>query len=270
VAPDRRDNYRREDAGHDGQQHAAAPRGAQRAAKDDDRQHGAEGELQPDRLVYQSQDGNDDTVGNTPRQRDRLRSHIRQRDGEHRQRGRAEKVRPRGIRRERNPERQQRDQHRNHQPALGPSPPEQHHTHDQHKTAHVNRGRHPAQSKRHREVVSGHQAHQFTGEAATDEAERVVDGVVRHPIHVKRNDIDREAQHHRRPDRNPDRDADVQHGVGALTGLQAQVHHRIGPNRQLLRTGSGRPMRPARVHASMLRCAACRCRTRRSSGIDCR
>lgn len=72
MAAERCYHYRGEGAGHDGQQHAAAPRGSQRAANHDGRQHRAEGELQPDRLVHQSQDRNDDTVGNTPRHRDSL------------------------------------------------------------------------------------------------------------------------------------------------------------------------------------------------------
>ena len=268
VSAERRDHYRGEDAGHDGQQHTAAPGGSQRAAKDDNRQHRAKGELQADRLVHQRQDRDDDAVGHTPRHRDRARARECQPDGEHGQCGRAEQVRPRGVCRKRNPERQHRNQHRDHQPALGSSPPEQHDAHHQHEAAHVNRCRQPTQCERSREVVAGHQPDQFASEATTDEAERVVDGVIRHPIHVQRNDIDREAQHGRRPDRNRDRDADVQQWMRALTRLEAQVHHRIGLNRQLLRSDSAQPMRLGRFRASTLRCSACRCGRRRWSGTD--
>ena len=269
VSTERRHRYSGDGAGHDGQQHTSAFGRPQRAAKDNDRQHRAKGELQPERLVHQRQNRDNDPVGDAPRNRDRLRARDRHRHGEHRQRGGAEEVRPRGVRRKRNPERQQRNQHRDHQPALGPSPAEQNHAHHQHQAAQVDRRRQPAQAQRNRKIVSGHQTDQFAGQATTDEAERVVDGVVRHPIHIERNNVDREAEHRRRPDRNRDRDADVKKGVRALTGFEAQVHHRIGPNRQLLRTDSGQPVRPAPLRVSTLRSSASRSRTRRWSGIGC-
>lgn len=268
MAAERRDHERGEDAGHHRQQHAAPPSGPQRGPEHDDREHRAQRELQPDRLMHQRQHRDDDAVGHTPRHRGRPRARRRQRHGEHRQRGRAEQIRPRRVRRERNPEWQQRNQHGDHQPALGTSPTKQHHAHHQHKAGKVHRRRQPAQTERGGKVVSGHQADQFACETAPDEAERVVHGVVRHPVHVERNNVDRETQHGCRPDRNRYRDADVAQRARALTRFGAQVHHRRGPNRSLSRTDSGQPMRSGPVRVSMPRCSRCRCRRRRWSGTD--
>jgi hypothetical protein len=71
VTAERRHHNRGEDAGHDGQQHATAPGRSQRTTEDDDRQHRAKSELQPDRLMHQRQNRDDDAVGHAPRQRDR-------------------------------------------------------------------------------------------------------------------------------------------------------------------------------------------------------
>jgi len=68
VTAERRHHDSGEGAGHDGQEHATAPRCCQRAAKDEDRQHGSQGELQPDRLMDQCQSRNDEAVGGAPRQ----------------------------------------------------------------------------------------------------------------------------------------------------------------------------------------------------------
>jgi hypothetical protein len=57
--------------------------------------------------------------------------------------------------------------------------------------------------------------------------------------------------------------------VRALAGFEAQVHHRIGPNRQWLRTDSGQPARAAPARALMQRCSVCRCGTPRRSETDC-
>jgi hypothetical protein len=71
VTAERRHHDSGKDAGHDGQEHATAPRcPSQAAAKDDDRQHGSQGELQPDRLMDQCQSRNDEAVSGAPRQRD--------------------------------------------------------------------------------------------------------------------------------------------------------------------------------------------------------
>lgn len=107
-----------EDAGHDGKKHTTAARWSQRAAKDDDRQHGAQGELQPDRLMDEGQGRDDAAVGRAARQADRPRTRERQRYGEQRQRGGTEQVGAGGIGCERDSKGQQRNQHRDHQPAL--------------------------------------------------------------------------------------------------------------------------------------------------------
>jgi hypothetical protein len=197
VTAERRHHDSGKDAGHDGQQHATAPRCSQRAAKDDDRQHGSQGELQPDRLVDQCQSRDDQAVTGTPRQADHPGTSDRQRHGEHRQRGRAEQVRACRVGGERDSEGQQRDQHRDHQSALGPALTEQHHTRDQRQGAQIDRCRQPAQPESGREIMSRDEPDQFTGQPATDEPECVVNGVVRHPVHVKRYDVDRDEQHGR-------------------------------------------------------------------------
>jgi len=234
IAAERRHHECGENARRDSQEHATAPRRTQRATQYDDRQHGSQGELQPDRLVDQRQDRDDHAIGCAPRQRDRPGACEGQRYCEHRQCGRTEQIRPGGVGRERDSERQQRNQHRNHQPALRPAPTEQHHTHDQGKGAQIGRRRQPAQSERGPEVMSGDKSDQFACETATDEPEGVVDGVIGQPVDVDRHDVDREEQHGRRPHRDRDRDSDVpQRTRGApLTGFDTQVHHRIGPNGQ--------------------------------------
>jgi hypothetical protein len=231
VTPERRDRHRRENAWHDGQQQAPAPGRFQGAAKDGDRQHRTQRELQSDRLVHQRQGGDHDAVSRTACQRNGARAGECQRHSEHRQRRRTEQVRPGRVSRERNPKGQQGHQHRDHQPALGPAPAEQHHAHDQGEAAHIHRGRQPAQSERDHEVVAGHQTRQLACEATTDETERVVDGVIGHPIHVERNNVDREAQHGRRPDRDCNGDADVKDRPRTLIGFETQVHHQNGPSR---------------------------------------
>jgi len=229
VPAERRHRDGGADAGHDRQQHAAAPCRVQRAAEDHDRQHRTKRELQPDRLVYQCQRRNDHAVGRTPRHRGRPGPSEGQRHGEHRQRRRAEQVGPGGIGGERDSEGQQRNEHRDHQPAFGSASREQHHTGNDREAPDVHRRRQPTQPEGHREPVAGDQTDQFTREAPPDEAEGVVDGVIRHPIHVERNDVDREAQHGGRPDRDGDGDADVQHRACTLGCFQAQVHHESRP-----------------------------------------
>jgi hypothetical protein len=221
-----------ERARHDRNQDATVPRCLQGLTKHDDREHGAKSELQSDRLVNERQSRDDDAVGSAARQSDGARACERQRHREQRQRRRTEQVRPGGVRRERDTERQQRNQHRDHQPALRPAAAEQHHSRDQREGAEIDRRREPAQSECGREVMAGDEPHQFTGEAPAYEAERVVDGVVRHPIHVERNDIDCEAQYGRRPDRNGHGRADVQQRASPLTRGLTQDHHQMRPNEQ--------------------------------------
>lgn len=232
VTAERRHRHSREGAGHYCHEYGTTPGRSQRCPENDDRKHGAKPELQSDRLMNQRQSRDDDPIGRAPRQGDGPRARERQRDGEHRQRRCPEQIRPGRVRRERDTERQQRNQHRDHQPALRPAAAVQHHCHDQCQGAQIDRRRQPAQSERDLEVVTGDEPHQFTGEPAAHEAERVVDGVVRHPVHVERNDIDREAQYGRRPDRNCDRDADVQQRAGPRSCGKAQVHHQMRPNEQ--------------------------------------
>jgi hypothetical protein len=230
VTAERRHHDSGKDAGHDGKEHPTAPRCSERAAKDDDRQHGSQGELQPDRLMDQRQSRNDEAVSGAPRQGEDPGTSDRQRHGEHRQRGRAEQVGACRVGCERDSEGQQRNQHRDHQPALGPAPTEQHHTRDQRQGGQIDRCRGPAQPKCGREVMSRDEPDQFTGQPAPDEPERVVNRVVRHPVHVKRYDVDRDEQHGRRPHRDHDGDADVEQRARALNCRNAQVRHRIRPN----------------------------------------
>jgi hypothetical protein len=232
VTAERRHDNRGEDARHDSQEHATTPGSPQRAAKDDDRQHGAQRELQPDGLMHECQRRDNDAVGRAPCQRGRPGARERQRHGEYRQRGRTEQVRPGRVCGEQDSERQQWNQYRDHQPALGPAPSEQHDTHDQRKGTQIDRRRQPAQSERGREVMSGNEPDQFTGQPTTDEPEGVVDGVVGHPVDVERNHIDREAQHGRRPDRNRDGDADIQQRARALIRFETQVRQWMSPNEQ--------------------------------------
>lgn len=255
VTAERRYRHSREGAGHHCHEDGTAPGRSQRCAENDDREHGAKAELQSDRLMDQRQSRDDDPIGRAARQGDGTGSRERQRDREHRQRRRTEQIRPGRVRGEGNTERQQRNQHRDHQPALRPAATEQHDSHDQRQCTQVDRRRQPAQSERDPEVVTGDQPHQLTGEPAAHEAERVVDGVVRHPVHVERNDIDREAQYRRRPDRDCDRDADVQQRAGPRSCGKAQVHHQMRPNEQWKRTNSDRRGHRVRVPASMRRCS---------------
>jgi len=231
VAPERGHRDRGEDAGHDGQQHAAASCRFQHPAQHHDGQHSAEGELQADRLMHQCQRRDDDAVRRAPRQRDRPGPREGQRHGEHRQRRGTEQIGSGRVGGERYPEGQQRNQHGNHEPALGSASREQHHAHDDREAGHVHRGRQPAQPECEREPVAGGQADQLACQAPTDEAERVVDCVIRHPVDVEWNDVDREAQHGRRPDRNGNGDTDVEHRARTLVGFQAQIHHELGPSR---------------------------------------
>lgn len=230
VPAERRHRHSGESAGHHCDKHGTAPRRTQRCAENDDREHRTKPELQSDRLMNERQGRDDDPIGRAPRQGDGPRARERQRHGEHRQRRCTEQIRPGRVRRERDTERQQGNQHGNHQPALRPASAEQHNSHDQRQCAQIDRRRQPAQSERGREVVTGDEPHQFTGEPAAHEAERVVDGVVRHPVHVERNDIDREAQYRRRPDRNCDGDADIQQRAGPLSRGKGEVHHQMRPN----------------------------------------
>lgn len=239
VTAERRHYDRSQGAGHDRQEHAPAPRCPQRAAKDDDRQHGSQRELQPDRLMDQCQSRNDQAVCGAAHQAAPPRSRERERHGEQRQRRRAEQVGAGRVGRERDSEGQQRNQHRDHQPALGATRTEQHHTRDQGQGAEIAHCRQPAQSERGREVMSGDKPDQLTGQPPTDEPERVVDGVVGDPVHVKRHDVDRDEQHGRGPRRDHDGAADIKQRAGALPAEPAiqqlncrdvQVRHRIRPN----------------------------------------
>jgi hypothetical protein len=161
VPAERRHPESGEDARRYGQQYATPPRNAQRAAEDDDRQHGPEGELQPDRFVNQSQRRNSQPVGCAPRQCDGSGACEAHRHREYCQRGRTEQIRPRRVGRERNTEWQQRNQQRNHQPALRPSSTEQHNARDQRKGAQIDGSRQPAQSERGREVMPRGKPDQF-------------------------------------------------------------------------------------------------------------
>jgi len=161
VTTERRHPECGEDAGGHSQQHATAPSRTQRAAKDDDRQHRSHGELHPDRLVDQSQRRDDQAIRSAPRQCERPGPRERQRNREHRKCGRTEQIRSGGIRGERDAERQQRNQQRDHQPALRPAPTDQHNTHDKGKATQIDRRRQPAQSKGGREIMPRDQPDQF-------------------------------------------------------------------------------------------------------------
>jgi hypothetical protein len=90
VSAERRHHNRGERAGHHRQKHAATLGRSQRAAEDDDRQHGPEGELQTDRLVYQRQSPDDNAISSAACQRDGAGPRECQRHGEQRQSGRTE------------------------------------------------------------------------------------------------------------------------------------------------------------------------------------
>jgi hypothetical protein len=227
VPAERRHPQCREDARRHGKKYATPPGGTKRAAKDDDRQHGAKRELQPDRLVHQSQRRDGQPVRRAPRQCDGSGACEPHRHREDRERGRTEQIRPGRVGRERNAERQQRNQHRNHQPAFRAPSTEQHNARDQRQGAQIDRRRQPAQAERGREVMPRDKPHQFPCQPPTDEAEAVIDGVVRRPVHVERHDVDRDEQHDRRPHRDCDGDADVEQWARALTGCDARDRHRI-------------------------------------------
>lgn len=73
--------------------------------------------------------------------------------------------------------------------------------------------------------MPGEQAHQFAGKTATDEAMRIGGSVVRHPIHVELNDIDREPQHDCRPDDDRDAEPDIHTLARRVVRAQAQAYH---------------------------------------------